>query len=411
VVARSRNKRRDDIAIPVAEGDYLIALDLLVQANPNGAPTPLALFKPGLMESTHAWMPEDGEPAREALASRAGELLGAMTGINFGVPTTNVIQVGRKRIADYKGPNVRPGAVVTGSLQQFSANNGDLRSQFMQQKGNVSAANCERIAILDTCILNLDRHPGNLLLNQNGVIPIDHGVSLPTAEAVRSGATCDLISKNVLLQLPNAYQNFSLDTQFAIRNISPKLIKDAMKAERDTVGHVHAQLANTVGDESFDISERSTIFLQMAAGLLPPTVVQIALGARGKDLLDPSVLDQDFKQRSRQIIERYADNIAGLKDFYMLTVGERQAIESACSKASLPTDPAWLHDNIGIAVDFVRSGAELINPEPSSDTLQMAKSWAAELDIKLEIENATNWDTICEFGAWRSGHITAPPTG
>jgi len=30
VVARSRDKRRDDIAIPVAEGDYLIALDLLV---------------------------------------------------------------------------------------------------------------------------------------------------------------------------------------------------------------------------------------------------------------------------------------------------------------------------------------------------------------------------------------------
>src|SRR5262249_43226551 len=30
VVARSRNKRRDHIAIPVAEGDYLITLDLLV---------------------------------------------------------------------------------------------------------------------------------------------------------------------------------------------------------------------------------------------------------------------------------------------------------------------------------------------------------------------------------------------
>ena len=30
MVARSRDKRRDDIAIPVAEGDYLIALDLLV---------------------------------------------------------------------------------------------------------------------------------------------------------------------------------------------------------------------------------------------------------------------------------------------------------------------------------------------------------------------------------------------
>ena len=31
VVARSRDKRRDDIAIPVAEGDDLIALDLLVR--------------------------------------------------------------------------------------------------------------------------------------------------------------------------------------------------------------------------------------------------------------------------------------------------------------------------------------------------------------------------------------------
>ena len=31
MVARSRDKRRDDIAIPVAEGDDLIALDLLVR--------------------------------------------------------------------------------------------------------------------------------------------------------------------------------------------------------------------------------------------------------------------------------------------------------------------------------------------------------------------------------------------
>jgi hypothetical protein len=77
----------------------------------------------------------------------------------------------------YPGPEVYP---KTGSLQEFVKNVGTV-DDF--STSIFSIQEIQKICILDMKILNMDRNEGNILVvkNQNGfgLVPIDHGLSIP----------------------------------------------------------------------------------------------------------------------------------------------------------------------------------------------------------------------------------------
>ena len=84
-------------------------------------------------------------------------------------------------------PQLDKSKPLVGSVQQFISNKGAMRNQPLEVKGKIPAQDCQKIAILDTITLNVDRHGGNLMINDESgtpnLVPIDHGLTFPPAEA------------------------------------------------------------------------------------------------------------------------------------------------------------------------------------------------------------------------------------
>eukprot|EP01051_Picozoa_sp_SAG22_P015130 SAG22_NODE_1936_length_3290_cov_2.130367_1_plen_411_part_00 len=128
------------------------------------------------------WKSNDGEPQDRSNMSAAIERgcacgqraqreymaylydLSLPAALRAGVPPTLLVQLGGGRRA-------------VGSIQRFVPGKGSSEDWGCSQFGS---ANVQRIAIFDLLTTNLDRHGGNMLVDNAGVlVPIDHGYALP----------------------------------------------------------------------------------------------------------------------------------------------------------------------------------------------------------------------------------------
>ena len=293
------------------------------------------LFKPQTTTADVDGFPVGGEPAREALAGRAADILNGMTGIDFKFPETHVVALDRAKIppealdtdtamgmkianADGVGP-------LTGSLQQFAPTNGAMRDQPPGRRWRIPKERVQQLAVLDLVTLNCDRHGGNFLMTGDGqgadLVPIDHGLTFPDGKAdlaARVGG-----SQNALLGLPGAHEPFSQDMTKKIGAIRPDALAAALGNERKTLETVHGSTQGMVTDESIEMSRRSAMFLKLAAATLSPALVQIALGQNAKALFDPSLDDTAFGVLAQRIIRETSANKDVLAEFHLASPDER----------------------------------------------------------------------------------------
>ena len=350
------------------------------QPDPETGETREYLFKPAVDGALMSGMPSGGEPAREALTGRVAEQLKVLTGLDFNMPLTNLISVDPSRMEEFRqlsqqqdhtGSKLVEGTRLTGSLQQFKPSKGDLRNNYFEQRSNISPQDCQNVSILDTVIMNLDRHSGNLLLGRddNKLIPIDHGLGFPTFQTVRMDDLARNMSseKNALLTLPNAYEPFSEESLEGIEAIDPDLMTSALMGEHVKMGQLHPGIEETVSSESFTLVNLSTKFLKKAASRLPPAVLQIALAAEGKRLLDPAMARRpdEWDELAESVIADYARKAPALKEFWMLPGDERESIYNGLKASGLISnfgDDAWVARNIDLVLSFYRAGEEPEQP-------------------------------------------------
>ena len=335
-----------------------------------------ALFKPDLGgEPPVNGFPSGGESVREAMAARTGDVLNGITGINFGMPETNIISLDASRLPE--GTVSDPSKPVEGSVQQFVASKGEMRDQPLDQKAKIPAKDCQKIAILDTITLNMDRHGGNLMIDDSSgtpsLVPIDHGLTFPPAEARDQLAKRLGDQHNALLGIPASYEPFSPEMLTAIAAIEPGQMIKALKSERDVVASAHPEAAAKLSDEALEASRRSAMFLKLAAPALSPAVVQIALGQHAAELLDPSIDADEFTKRAQAAIEEAKSNGGAYAAYFLMSTEEKGRMEAALVTNGWPNEGEniqrkWMLANMQLALNLYRSNMR--NPTLEAIALQ-----------------------------------------
>ena len=265
------------------------------------------IFKPldaepdedGFGEVGPGWQQGDGAP-REVLAKAASDVLTRISGIDIGVCETHLIEIPSNRLPEKDGsfkegvgPN-RLGAVQRMAESDQSAGaflkEGlkdipfDLpkdqidaietrNAAAMQQKAmQLPTTQISNIALFDMLTLQMDRHAGNLLIKDTPggkqLIPIDHGISLPTREAFVGASARMGVKTNVLAQLPQVDQPLANDALQTIARLDPEEYAQSLSTARDDMVAGHPEVDGHVTDESIEIARRSALLLKAAAAQL-----------------------------------------------------------------------------------------------------------------------------------------------
>ncbi len=237
------------------------------------------LFKASDLEADIVGFPKGGSAPREALGKTVNDTLKAMTGLDFGVPETQMIEVDSSRLPHTGGQTAKEaglGDKLLGSAQQFSAAQGELADLVKQDPtliGRIPPTVTQKCAILDVVSLNMDRHFGNFMVgqpNQDGsfdLVPIDQGLVLPTREGLLARATKFGPGHNAVSSMPGSDQPFDNEMKAHVRMIDPEEIERALRSKFDALKQQHpgANLDQALSDESFTMARRSAEFLKYAA--------------------------------------------------------------------------------------------------------------------------------------------------
>ncbi|MBV9755900.1 MAG: hypothetical protein JO047_02505 [Alphaproteobacteria bacterium] len=341
------------------------------------APEKTFLFKPASEKpSDIEGFPDGAETMREAMTGRASDLLTGMTGLRFDVPETQVIKVDPNRFPPGSLDNldqVDTTQPILGSLQQFAKTDGEMRNNPMAKRSKVPPEDCQKIAILDTITLNMDRHDGNLML-QGGdnpkLVPIDHGLTFPPQDAVGEMATRIGGSHNALLGIPGAHAPFTPEMLAAIDKIQPQVVVSGLKGERGTLDQVHGGATAKISDDALEITRRSALFLKLAAPTLSPAAVQIAMGQNAKRLFDPTIDDREFNRRAQAAIAAAGTNQEEWATWFTMPKEQQATIRERLADNGWPSDrgkanESWLINNTPLALRLFASGER--NPALEQD--------------------------------------------
>jgi hypothetical protein len=381
-----------------------------VESKPPGAKkaTKNFIFKPMQGERTPA---KDDRPgagaAKEALASANAKLFERQTGIDLGVPETQVTSIGSYAL-DLKGDEAN-GQPRVGSLQEFAPSDGPLGTAGVGARRKISAKQCQKIAISDIMGLNFDRHSGNLLLdgskdpNAPDLVPIDHGCTLPTrkdfaAMANRIGGISisrDGVVKaqNAVLGIPAAFEKFDDDTIAKLDLLDPDAMVQGMRDQLLALDTVNPGLdsQNKVPDESLAMSKRSMIVMKAASRDLSPAEIQIAIGQHGEELFDAD--DAHFDGIAARIIADMKAKSAGYTEIFTSSSGRLDEIVKTLQTNGWAPDhgdlAAWIMaDPVG-ALKLYKSGAVNANAQndadgnPLASTKQVSDALAALSDTQV----------------------------
>jgi len=329
------------------------------------------LFKPATKASMNGF-PAGGEAAREAAVGRMGDLVNGMTGLDFGVPDTHLIEVGVDKLPEGNlGRKVAPptDGKYVGSAQTFAETGGELREQPRAAVEQASPESCQKMTILDMLTLNCDRHGGNLLVkdNPNGtpdLVPIDHGQTFPP----NTGDGLQEITRKLgdvhcaTLSLPGAHEPFDDNMKQAIAKIDPDALAAGMKRELATLAKVHPDAGGKIDDKSVAMSRRSAMFLKLAVAhdpALTPAAAQVALGQNAEDLFDETIDDDAFTNLANEVIAEMAANQEGLAEFFLLPMELQVQLTATLADNGWPLslgqlDRKWLLRNPRLALDLAR---------------------------------------------------------
>lgn len=296
------------------------------------------LFKPAEGESDVPGFPKGGSTPREAVTKSLTDKIAVMTGLDLGVPVTSVVALPpenidlaryndamRKISGDPNGaPAIDPTSPPVGSLQQFAASDGALKDKDPAFLATIPQSECEKAAVLDILCLNTDRHAGNFMVGeQDGpagkqpkLIPIDHGLALPTRDGLRKRGADRMndLNGNALLKMPGSHQPFSADMQERLALLDPDAIERGINDFIDAVDTAHPGLRTKthMPPETAYLAKRAARFLKRACTRLSPAMVQMALANRQADIFNSP--DNAFNARADAVIADYEQIAPAMED-------------------------------------------------------------------------------------------------
>lgn len=255
------------------------------------------LFKAAKTEAFVQGFPHGGSADREVLGKALADHLRKVSGIDPGVPETQMVSIANELlpVPDLFSENPKPpapnpeftGQELCGSIQHFERSDGELQ-QLMYATGNetlvdrIPAESTHAVAVLDIVALNMDRHSGNFLVtNANdpvkppGLIPIDQGLVLPSRQGFNERRAKMGISHNAILKLNGRDAKLSPEMVEKLDLVDPEETIAAMKESLSAMKDLHPDVAHDamVPDENFQMTRRSAQFLKAAATEL--TVAEI----------------------------------------------------------------------------------------------------------------------------------------
>lgn len=309
-------------------GEHLSPAFWINRRDDEGKTKKAFIFKPEAPTDQPGY-PNNGEPAREALSARVTDMLNGALGLSLPVPETHVVSLGKESLPpEALNQLIGDGFIkdqdsYVGSVQQFEATQGELRDMTSADRGRIPVRATQELAVLDTILLNTDRHPGNFLVkpDQNGtpqLVPIDQGLCFPTRGS--ESQIRDNIGgpHNALLGLAGSHEPFTQEMQDALARLDPDALAGAMKQERGIVEDAHPSTQGAIADESIEMSRRSAMFLKRAAPRLTPASVQVAISRFQEELFDPELDMNGFDTLSDRIIGEMEQQQEALKEYFLM---------------------------------------------------------------------------------------------
>lgn len=318
--------------------------------------------------------PKGGEPVREMMAGKVGDMLNGALGLHLGVPETQVVSIARDQMpSDVVNKLIEDKVIESqqsyvASVQQFEQTEGNIKTLTRADSNRVPTAPSQELAVLDIITLNTDRHGANFLVQRedNGapkLVPIDHGLAFPPRaadflmEANLPGA------RNALLRMPGVHEPFDPALQQSLGTLDPDVLAAGMKRERDTLREAHPTTDGTLSDESIEMSRRSALLLKRACTRLTPAAVQVAIARYNTELFDPALDAQGLDTLIAHIIDEMEENLDGMKEYYLMPIEmqdqmKRDLARNGWPAASFAAGESLLLTDPGQAIKLWKSGAQ-----------------------------------------------------
>lgn len=276
-------------------------------------------------------MGDSQETIREAVAARAADLLNGALNFTIPMPETHIVSIEPERMPPEAKDVIarvakqKQGA-LTGSLQTFSAAQGDVKALTRNQAAAIPVQSVHQIAVLDIVTLNTDRHGGNLLTTGNPptLVPIDHGLaftSSPNELREKMGG-----GQNALLKLPASHVEFDDAMKQSIAKLDADAMVTALKQEAALIAQAHPSTAGTLDDDAMNASKVAIEFLKLAADTLTPAEVQVALGRNQSQLFKQGLSKADFKTAAEDAIAAARADREGIAEYFQLPPDQREMV-------------------------------------------------------------------------------------
>ncbi len=372
------------------------------QRNNRGGKDKTFLLKPAA-NAPMGGFPNLGEPAREMMAGRVADMLNGALGLQLQVPETQVVSIAHESLPDDVMQKLAQDKVLdlqdtyVGSVQQFEATEGNTKGMDSAGRAQLPTRPTQELAVLDIITLNTDRHGGNFLVKRDqggapSLVPINHGLSFPTRGA---GYLLDQnisSNRNALLAMPASHEPFDPEVLRGLARLDPDVLAASMKRERQVLETAHPSTANTMSDESIELSRRSAMFLKRAAGRLTPAAVQLALGRHNAELFDPDLDMNTFDALAERIIATLEQGLDGIKEYFLMPQDMQERMKSDLAKAGWPVSGFSAGDSLltndpATAMRLWKSGAKApdVTRDPRRRPLDLDDNTPRQIEALLRV--------------------------
>jgi hypothetical protein len=263
------------------------------------------IFKPSDAEAEIPGFPPGGSAPREVVSKVAVDKIRSATGIDFNFPETTLVSIDSGKLPD--PDNLEPDKVPkerVGSMQHFNKSgkpfNGLVGSDPAILK-KIPKEEVQKAALMDLVTLNMDRHDGNFLVDQTPdadgkaqakLIPIDHGLTLPSREGL--DARRSRLQRNAVCKMPASREKFTPEMLAKIQKIDSDAVVNGMKEGMKALGELHrgAELGDKLPDANFELTRRSIEFMKKAASELAVDELFDAYAVNAEDIFDSKPEEQ-----------------------------------------------------------------------------------------------------------------------
>ncbi|MCU0716413.1 MAG: phosphatidylinositol 4-kinase [Pirellula sp.] len=237
------------------------------------------------------------EAPREVMGDELGKQLKLVTGIDFNVPETRLVNVDNLKLEPERNPgdvlgSAQAGVQTVGSIL-------DLGRKDPKVLKKIPAKSMQKAAIFDALALNLDRHTGNFLVTPPNeseeceLVPIDNGLAFPTrlAVEVRRGRAA---AGSAFNDIPSSFEPFDPESLAAIEMIDEDELVQGLKSRKTSMDNEHPSLkvGDSMPDEAIDQVKRRVQFMKAAAPRVSPGVMMDLILENAPAIYDTPEVDK-----------------------------------------------------------------------------------------------------------------------